>query len=83
MILHEIDGNSTWIEPMKNNTEVEMILARCRALARMKHQGIVPKHQVLDNEILGAYRKEIWATHMTFQLVPPDDHQRNLADKAI
>ena len=68
---------------MKNNTEVEMILARCRALARMKHQGIVPKHQVLDNEILAAYRKEIWATHMTFQLVPPDDHRCHLAEKAI
>ena len=30
-----------------------------------------------------AYRKEIWATHMTFQLVPPDDYCCNLAEKAI
>ena len=83
MILQKIDGNSTWIEPMKNNTEVEMILARRRSLARMKHQGIVPKHQVLDNEISETYRKEIWATHMTFQLVPPDDHLCHLVEKAI
>jgi len=32
MIVHEIDGNSTWVEPMKNRTEGEMILARRRAL---------------------------------------------------
>ena len=83
MILHEIDGNSAWIEPMKNNTEVEMIFFQRRALARMKHQGTVPKHQVLDNEILVAYRKEILATHMTFQLVPSDDHRCHLAEKAI
>ena len=83
MILHEIDGNSNWIEPTKNKTEGEMILAQLRALAIMKHQGIPPKHQVLDNEISAAYRKEIWATHMTFQLVPPYDHHRNLAEKAI
>ena len=57
MILHEIDGNSTWIEAMKNKTEGEIILDQRKALARMKHQGIVPKHQVLDNEILAAYRK--------------------------
>ena len=38
MILHKIYGNFTWIEPMKNKTEGEMILARRRALARMKHQ---------------------------------------------
>ena len=60
-----------------------MILAQRKALARMKQQGIVRKHQVLDNEILAAYRKEIWATHTTFQLVPPDDHIRNLAENDI
>ena len=60
-----------------------MILSQRRALARMKHQIIVLKHQVLDNEILAAYRKEIWATHMTFQPVPPDDHCCNLVEKAV
>ena len=59
MIIHEIDGNSTWVEPMKNRTKGEMILARRRALTRMKIQGIVPKHQVLDNEISVAYKAEI------------------------
>ena len=33
MILHDIDSNSTWVEPMKNRTEGEMILARRRTLA--------------------------------------------------
>ena len=54
MVVHDIDSNSTWVEPMKNRTEGEMILARRRALAQMKLQGIIPKHQVLDNEILDA-----------------------------
>ena len=68
---------------MKNRTEGEMILARRRALARMKLQGIIPKHQVLDNEISDAYRTEMRDTNITFQLVPPDDHRRNLAERAI
>ena len=60
-----------------------MILARHRALTRMRHQGIEPKHQVLDNEISALYCNEIKSTNTTFQLVPSDDHRRNLAKKAI
>ena len=60
-----------------------MILACRCALTGMKHQGIEPKHQVLDNEISALYRNKIKFTNMTFQLVPPDNHRRNLAKKAI
>ena len=82
MIVQKIDGNSNWIKQMKNITEGEMILARRRALARMKLQSIVPKHQVLDNKISAAYKAETQATHMTYQLVPPDDHRRKISEKA-
>ena len=49
----------------------------------MKLRGIFPKHQVLDNEISAAYKAKIQATHMTYQLVPPDDHHRNIVEKKI
>ena len=51
MVVHEISGNSTWVEPMKNRTEGDIILAKQQALKQMQLQGIVPKHQVLNNEI--------------------------------
>ena len=60
-----------------------MILDRLRALIRMKLQGIVPKHQVLDNKISAAYKSEIQATHMTYHIFPPGDHCRKIAEKAI
>ena len=83
MILHEIDGNPTWIKPTKNKIEGEMILARRYALERMKAQGIVPTHQVLENEISTAYRLEIKHTRMTYQIIPPDDHCLNFSEKLI
>ena len=83
MVVHDIDSNSTWVEPMKNRTEGDMILSRRRSLSRMKLRSIIPKHQVLDNEISDAYRTEIRDTNVTFQLVPPDDHRRNLAERTI
>ena len=59
---------------MKNRTEGEMILAWRQA---------VPKHEMLENKIWAAYRTKIHDTHMTFELVPPDDHHRKLAERSI
>ena len=83
MVLTEIDTNSIWVEAMKNKTEGEMILARRRALARMKRCGILPKKQVLDNEASANYKQEMAESGMAYELVPPDNHRRNLAEKAI
>ena len=83
MVMYDIDSSSTWVEPMKNRTEGEMILARRRALNRMRLQNIFPTHQVLDNNISAAYKTEINTTNMTYQLVPPNDHRRNIAEKSI
>ena len=83
MILYHVDSNSLWAEPTKNKTEGELILARNRALQRMKACGIQPTRQVLDNEISAAYKLAITESGMTYQLVPPDDHRRNIAEKAI
>eukprot|EP00804_Cyclotella_cryptica_P026876 CCRYP_017593-RA/>CCRYP_017593-RA protein AED:0.20 eAED:0.21 QI:0/0/0/1/1/1/3/0/940 len=83
MILYHIDSNSIWVEPTKNRTEGELILARTRALSRMRSCGLSPKHQVLDNEVSTAYKQAILDSSMAYQLVPPDDHHRNIAEKAI
>ena len=83
MVLAHIDSDSIWVEPMKNITEGEMMLSRQQALKIMHAVGIIPKRQVLYNETSMAYGQEIMATGMTYQLVPPDDHRRNIAEKTI
>ena len=83
MVIHKIDGNYTWIELMKNKTQGDMIKSRRNALKRMKLQGILPLHQILDNEISGGYKEEILATKMSYQLVPHDDQCRNISERAV
>ena len=83
MVIHEIDGNSTWIEPMKNKTQGEMIKARRNPLKLMKLQGIVPLHQILDKETSEAYKEEILATKMSYQLVRTNNYRWNIAKRAI
>ena len=49
----------------------------------MRAAGLNPKHQILDNEASKKYKDAIVLSGMTFQLVPPDKHRRNIAEKAI
>jgi hypothetical protein len=83
MVIHDVDSNSLWAEALKDNTGGKLILARARALEQMQKAGIVPKHQILDNQASVAYKKAIGNSDMTYKLVPPDNHRRNMAEKAI
>ena len=47
-------------------------------LRRMQERSIVPKHQVLDNEISKTYKEEILATGMTLHLALPGNHCLNI-----
>ncbi len=91
MLLHHINSNSFWVEPLKNQTEGLLIAAQMQALEQMHTQGIVPKHQILDNQCSAHMKLAMESTalsdglvlKMTYGLVPPEDHQRNLAKKLI
>jgi hypothetical protein len=49
----------------------------------MAQRSIVPRHQILNNQALFAYKTKTELTKMTYKLVPPDDHCCNLTKKAI
>ena len=83
MILHHVDSNSSWAEAMRNQSGGKLILARARALARMQRRGLIPKHQILNNQASAEYKATIEASGMTYELVPPEEHQSNMAEKAI
>ena len=68
---------------MQNQSGGELILACARALARMQRHGLIPKNQILDNQASVEYKAAIKASGMTYELVPPKEHQCNMAEKAI
>ncbi len=91
MLLHHIDSNSMWVESLKNQKEPTLIAAQMCALEQMRRQGIVPKHQILANQCHGLMKQAIKKTtlsdgsisKMTYELIPPEEHQRNMAKKSI
>ena len=83
MVLSEVDSDAILIEPMRNRTAGEMVKTYQTLIDRLNKCGIYPKHQILDNKISAEYQKAIEKNKMTFQKVPPHDHRRNLAERAI
>ena len=82
MVIHHVDSNSFWVEPLKNQKEGALIAAQTIILEQMRQQGIVPKHQIHDNECKGLMKLAIESkkladgstSKMTYELVPPEDH---------
>ena len=80
MIMVEIDANYIDAEPMKNKTTKENIRAYQTLLQHIKSSGVCdPKLHILDKEAGKEFQKEI-EKQCKMQMVPPDTHQRNIAD---
>ena len=83
MVAIHLDSNYIFAEPMKNRTEGEMIRTYQKIINRMKAAGLGIKKQVLDNECSAAMKECIRANNMEYELVPPGQHRRNQAERAI
>ncbi len=83
MVFVEVDGNYVDAELMKNMTEGSIIKTYLILWAQLTASGTVkPTSHLLDNEASAAFKVEI-KKNCKYQLVPPDNHRMNLAQRAI
>ncbi len=83
MVLVKVNGNYIDAEPMKNKSAGSMVKTYTELWTGLTAKGVVrPKTHLLDNEVSAALKAEI-IKNCTIQLVPPDNHRRNLAKRAI
>ena len=75
--------NSILVEAMKNRSSGEMVRAYQTALKRLHKASDRPTLHILDNECSQEFKDVITLNKMKFQLVPPHDHRRNAAEKAV
>ena len=83
-VAYHCDTNAILVEPFQTREDRHSIPAYTRIMTRLKTRGHIIDHQVLDNEASKAYSRHvtnIWVA--TYQLVPPDVHRRNIAERAI
>jgi hypothetical protein len=83
MVLVEVDGNFIDAEPMKNKTAGSMIKAYLALWKQLTASGTAkPITHLLDKKASEEFKAEI-RKKGTIQLVPPDNHKQNLAERAI
>jgi hypothetical protein len=83
MTLIEIDSNYIAMEPMKSRKMGEMIRAYNSIMTRLKDRGLKPKKQMLNNDAAQQFLETIESHDIEWELVPPHNHRRNVAERAI
>jgi hypothetical protein len=75
MVLSHPNSNVILQEAMKNCTSGEMNQAYQVLLDSLKCAVIKPKRHILDNKCSDEFKASIKENKMTYQLVPPHEHQ--------
>jgi hypothetical protein len=83
MVLVHINSGRILVAAIKDRMAGKMIRAYQSPINHFKKQVIYPKHHGLDNECSAEFKATIKKNHMTYQLVPPHNHRRNIAEKGI
>ena len=84
MIAYHCDSNAILACPFKSRKDHHRIPAYNSIMERLEARGFAVDLQILDNEASADYKKAItkkWKAK--FQLVPPNMHRRNAAERAI
>ncbi len=84
MIAYHCDSNAILQAPFKSRSDRHRVEAYNSIMERLRARGHTVDLQILDNEISAEYKKAITETWKAqYQLVPPDVHRRNAAERAI
>ena len=84
MIAYHADGNVILQQPFKTKSDAHRLAAYNIIMTRLAAKGLSVDLQIMDNEASAAFKQAItFAWRAKFQLVPPDMHRRNRAERAI
>ena len=82
-ILYDYDSNSILVEPIKNRQAASITNAWKRTHDRLTKHGHATKNFIMDNECSTEFKKSLIKHNIKFQLVPPNEHRANAAERAI
>ena len=83
MIGYHFDANYIIGHPVRDRTAGSLTKAWEHIHQEFERAGAAPETWVLDNEFSTEMKKAFTKHDVSYQLVPPNSHQRNLAERAI
>lgn len=83
MVGYHYDANTIWGVPMKDRTASSMVEAWETLHELYAKAAVVPHLYILDNETSKDLLEAFNTKQVDYQLVPPNHHRNNLAERAI
>jgi hypothetical protein len=83
MILYDYDSNAIIAAPLRSRSEHDLVTAYKSLHQYLGDRGLKPQLQRLDNEAPGGLKQFMTQQGVQYQLVPPHNHRRNAAERAI
>ena len=83
MVAYDYDSNAIIAQPIKNRQAATMRDAFNTIVSKLSKRGAKPSLFILDNEISGEFKQALEKHKCSFQRVPPYQHCRNAAERAI
>jgi hypothetical protein len=83
MILYDYESNAILAQPIKDRTDSELLKSFQFMEQELVARGLKPKLMKLYNEASKLLKAYLHQQDITFKLVPPYSHRRNLAERAI
>ena len=82
-VTYEYRSNAILVRAIKDETDASMVAAFQDIYNYLTEKGLKPKLNVMDNKCSKAVQTFIKSTGADIQLVNPDDHRVNAAERAI
>ena len=84
-ILVVFDGDSNYIfaEPLPSRTSEQIVRAYTKIHDLLVNRGLEPRMHITDNETSTHLKQYLSSRGMKYQLVPPNQHRANAAERAI
>ena len=83
MVAYNYDCNAILAEPIQSRSEASLVRAHQKIHAHLSERGLKPKLIILDNECPSGLKQFFRQQDTEFQLVPPNLHRANAAERAI
>ena len=83
LVVYDYDSNYIDAEPLKSRSGPTILAGYKRIIERLKKAGLQPRFQRLDNEASQQLKDYLRSENINFQLAPPGEHKRNIAERCI
>ena len=83
LVAYHYDSNTIHAEPLKTQTVLDLKTSYHKIHSLLTNRGLKPSLHILENEIPNVLKRFMREVNEKFQLVPPNSHRINSAERAI